>query len=40
MCYRMGGDEFIIIVPRAGREELNRIIDEISGVFKNHGFEG
>lgn len=38
MCYRMGGDEFIIIVPKAGREELNRIIDEISGVFKKPWF--
>lgn len=32
-CYRMGGDEFVIIIPPAVYPGLNRIIAEIKDVF-------
>lgn len=32
-CYRMGGDEFVIIVPPHAYDEFDRIVDDIKEVF-------
>lgn len=32
-CYRMGGDEFVIIVPPASYDSFNKIIEEIKDIF-------
>ena len=37
-CYRMGGDEFIIIVPHTSMLRLGNILDEIKGVFDKPWF--
>lgn len=37
-CYRMGGDEFVIIVPYTSYEEFDRIQDEIQVIFNKPWF--
>lgn len=37
-CYRMGGDEFVIVVPPAFYAELDRIIDDIKQIFSRPWF--
>ncbi len=37
-CYRMGGDEFVIIVPPASYNSFNKIIDSITEVFSKPWF--
>ena len=37
-CYRMGGDEFVIVVPPDGHEEIGRIVDDIKEVFSRPWF--
>ena len=37
-CYRMGGDEFIIIVPDSSFERFEKIIEEIRTVFNKPWF--
>ena len=37
-CYRMGGDEFIVIVSDSGVSSLNRILDDICKVFEKPWF--
>lgn len=37
-CYRMGGDEFIVIVSDSGGSSLNRILDDICKVFEKPWF--
>lgn len=32
-CYRMGGDEFVIIIPPASFQKFDRIINEIRDIF-------
>lgn len=32
-CYRMGGDEFVIVVPPESNDEFSRILDEIKVIF-------
>jgi diguanylate cyclase (GGDEF)-like protein len=32
-CYRMGGDEFVMIVPPESFEQLDRIIEDIQAIF-------
>ncbi len=37
-CYRMGGDEFVIIVPPASYEHFDRILREVKTVFARPWF--
>lgn len=37
-CYRMGGDEFVIIVPFDQYEEFDRIVSDIQAVFSKPWF--
>lgn len=37
-CYRMGGDEFVIVVPPAYYPEFDRIIDDIKQIFTKPWF--
>lgn len=37
-CYRMGGDEFVIVVPPGFYSELDRIIDDIRNIFSKPWF--
>lgn len=37
-CYRMGGDEFVIIVPPESYEQFGQIIDEIKQIFSKPWF--
>ena len=37
-CYRMGGDEFIVIVPPSFYMELNRIVKEVISIFSRPWF--
>ena len=37
-CYRMGGDEFVIIIPTEAYGEYDRIIDEIRDIFAKPWF--
>lgn len=37
-CYRMGGDEFIVIVPDAQKETMERICSQIRDIFTNPWF--
>lgn len=37
-CYRMGGDEFVIIMPVASYPECDRILDEIRDIFAKPWF--
>lgn len=37
-CYRMGGDEFVIIMPVAAYPERDRILDEIKEIFAKPWF--
>lgn len=37
-CYRMGGDEFVIIVPPVYYPKLNLILEEIKGIFSKPWF--
>ncbi|MCH5342330.1 MAG: bifunctional diguanylate cyclase/phosphodiesterase [Acetatifactor sp.] len=37
-CYRMGGDEFVIVVPPDGYGEVDRIVDDIKGIFARPWF--
>ena len=37
-CYRMGGDEFVIIVPPESYAEMERILEEIQMIFKKPWF--
>ncbi len=37
-CYRMGGDEFIIIIPHSSMQKFNEIIEEIRVVFNKPWF--
>ena len=37
-CYRMGGDEFVIVVPPGYYAELDRIIDDIRQIFSKPWF--
>ena len=37
-CYRMGGDEFIVIVPHEVYSQLDRIVEEISSIFMQPWF--
>ena len=39
-CYRVGGDEFIIIIPSAYYAKFNRIIEEIKDIFSKPWFLG
>jgi diguanylate cyclase (GGDEF)-like protein len=32
-CYRMGGDEFMVIIPHTMYGQMNRILDEITSIF-------
>lgn len=34
-CYRMGGDEFVIVVPPKYYGEFDRILEEIGHIFRN-----
>ena len=37
-CYRMGGDEFVIVIPPSSYDECDRIIEEIHDVFSKPWF--
>lgn len=37
-CYRMGGDEFVVIIPSGRCEETDRIIADISAIFAKPWF--
>lgn len=37
-CYRMGGDEFVIVIPPEGYERLEKIITSIKEIFANPWF--
>ena len=37
-CYRMGGDEFVIVVPPDKYDEFDRILEEISQIFTQPWF--
>lgn len=37
-CYRMGGDEFVIVIPPSCYEEFERIIEEIKMIFAKPWF--
>ena len=37
-CYRMGGDEFVIVVPADKYEEYDRIVEEIKEIFEQPWF--
>lgn len=37
-CYRMGGDEFVVIVPADQYEEFDRIVSDIQAVFSKPWF--
>lgn len=37
-CYRMGGDEFVIIVPPESFERFDRIVNEIRDIFERPWF--
>ncbi len=37
-CYRMGGDEFVIIIPESSFKEFEKIIEEIKIVFNKPWF--
>ena len=37
-CYRMGGDEFIVIVPDLARHNLNKICEDIQSIFTKPWF--
>ena len=37
-CYRMGGDEFIIIIPHTSMQKFNEILEEIRVVFNKPWF--
>ena len=37
-CYRMGGDEFVIIIPAESYQEYERIIEEIKDIFAKPWF--
>ena len=37
-CYRVGGDEFIIVVPPSKYEEYDRIVEEIKEIFEQPWF--
>ncbi len=37
-CYRMGGDEFVIIIPPASFDSFNKIIDSITEIFSKPWF--
>ena len=37
-CYRMGGDEFIIIVPDSVYPEMDRIVRDVTSIFSNPWF--
>lgn len=37
-CYRMGGDEFVIIIPPESYDQRDRIIDDIKNIFNRPWF--
>lgn len=37
-CYRMGGDEFVIVVPPERYAELDRIVEDIQAIFEKPWF--
>lgn len=37
-CYRMGGDEFVIVIPPESFDEANRIIEDIKNIFNRPWF--
>lgn len=37
-CYRMGGDEFVIMIPPSAYEETDRIIEDIREIFSKPWF--
>ncbi len=37
-CYRMGGDEFIVIVPETDNDTLNKVIEQIQDIFTKPWF--
>ncbi|MBQ6888367.1 MAG: EAL domain-containing protein [Lachnospiraceae bacterium] len=37
-CYRMGGDEFVIIIPPENYSQLKRIVEEIQEIFNKPWF--
>lgn len=37
-CYRMGGDEFVIIVPPEAYDDFENIVDEIKSIFNKPWF--
>lgn len=37
-CYRMGGDEFVIVVPPESNDQFSRIMDEIQVIFAKPWF--
>lgn len=37
-CYRMGGDEFVVIIPPSRYDELDRIVADISAIFEKPWF--
>ena len=37
-CYRMGGDEFVVIIPDSVYPELERIVREVTSIFKKPWF--
>lgn len=37
-CYRMGGDEFVIIVPPSGYDKLDKVISSIKEIFMKPWF--
>lgn len=37
-CYRMGGDEFVIVVPPESNDQFSRIMDEIQIIFAKPWF--
>ena len=37
-CYRMGGDEFVVIIPDSVYPELERIVRDVTSIFKKPWF--
>lgn len=37
-CYRMGGDEFVIIVPSTEEDKLEQILNNVQGIFSKPWF--